>query len=164
MTPHRLLKVSLILPILLVCACLPPVEEQKTMIRKNEIRLRALSSQAFIETWGPPAYERREVTQFFVTGNGYVPRFRVSLGEPPAGWNSEVISGEAYFLAYPDRGELLGFLQEEVYVLELFGLQKERLIYREHLPAEQIHLVGKAWQREDRFKTGLESPQGSPTK
>ena len=91
-----------------------------------------------------------------------MPRFRVALGEPPAGWNSEVISGEGYFLAYPDRGELLGFLKEEVYILELFGLQKERLVYREHLPAEQIHLVGKAWQREDRFKSGLELPQAPP--
>src|SRR5688500_1498520 len=90
---------------LTMTACLPTVEEQKTMIRKNEIRLRDLSSQAFLDTCGPPAYERRELTQFFVTDSGkYVPRFRVALGDPPAGCNSEVISGEGYFLAYPDRG------------------------------------------------------------
>ena len=158
-------KAWLLLSVLLVCACLPPVEEQKTMIRKNDIRIQSLSSQAFIETWGPPAYEHREQTQFFVTEHGvYVPRFRVALGEPPKGWTSEIVSGWGYFLAYPDRGELLGFLEEEAYVFEVLGLGKERMVYRERLPAEQIHLVGKAWQREDRFKSGLETPQGPPAK
>lgn len=145
---------------LTLVACLPPLEEQKTLIRKNDIRLRSLSSRAFIETWGPPTYEHREQTQFFVTERGmYIPRFRVPLGESPSGWTSEVISGEGYFLGYPDRGELLGFVEEEAYVFEVLGLQKERMVYREHLPAQQIHKVGKEWEKEKRFKTPLESPE-----
>jgi hypothetical protein len=145
---------------LTMTACLPPLEEQKTLIRKNEIRIRGLSSRAFIETWGPPAYEHREQTQFFVTEHGiYIPRFRVPLGESPKGWTSEIVSGAGYFLGYPDRGELLGFLEEEAYVFEVLGLGREQLVYREHLSAQQIHKIGKEWEREDRFKTPLEKSQ-----
>lgn len=129
---------------------LPPLEEQKALIQNGDIRLRSLSSQAFIEVWGPPTYERREQTQFFVVDSGmYIPRFRVPLGESPPGWDSLMASGEAYFLGYVDQGELLGFLGD-------------RLVYREQMPAEQIHLVGKQWKKEDLFKTKLETPPRPP--
>jgi len=145
---------------LAMAACLPPIDEQKNLIRKNDIQLKKLNSRAFLETWGPPAYEHREVTQFFVTEKGmYVPRFRVPLGDAPKGWNSDVASGDAYFLAYPDRGELLGFVQEEAYIFEVLGVQREKLVYREQLSAEQIHKIGKSWKDQERLKMPLEGEQ-----
>jgi hypothetical protein len=159
-----LIKTSSLLFVILafiLTACLPSIDEQKTLIRKNEIRIRSLSSRAFMETWGPPAYEHREQTQFFVTEGGmYIPRFRVPIGESPKGWTSEMVSGEGYFLGYPDRGELLGFVEEEAYIFEVIGLKKERLVYREHLSAQQIHTIAKEWEREERFRMPLEKSQG----
>ncbi|MBI4400464.1 MAG: hypothetical protein HY581_02390 [Nitrospirae bacterium] len=129
---------------------LPPLEDQKASLLSGDIRLRSLSSQAFIEVWGPPTYERREQMQFFVVDSGmYIPRFRVPLGESPPGWDSMMASGEAYFLGYAERGELLGFLEG-------------RLVYREQMPAEQIHAVGKQWKKEDLFKTKPETPPRPP--
>ena len=52
---------------------------------------------------------------------------------------------DGYFLAYPDRRELLGFLND-------------RLVYRERLSADEIHTIGKMWKRESMFKTRLETP------
>ena len=54
-------------------------------------------------------------------------------------------AGDGYFLGYPDRGELLGFLND-------------RLVYRERLSADEIHAIGKMWKRESMFKTRLETP------
>ncbi|MEK6619069.1 MAG: hypothetical protein AABY90_10285, partial [Nitrospirota bacterium] len=54
-------------------------------------------------------------------------------------------SEEALFLGYADRGERRGFLED-------------RLVYREQMPAEKIHAVGKQWKREELFKTRLETP------
>lgn len=146
------LRLPLVFAVLLsgTAACslffLPPLEDQKASLLSGDIRLRSLSSQAFIDVWGPPTYERREQTQFFVVDSGmYIPRFRVPLGESPAGWDSMMASGEAYFLGYADQGELLGFLEG-------------RLVYREQMPADQIHAVGKQWKKEDQFKTKLETP------
>jgi len=79
--------------------------------------------------------------QFFPVENGnYIPLFRIPPGEPPPGWDSTVVSGEARFLGYADRGELLGFLED-------------RLVYREHLSSEKIHAIGKVWKEEALFKT-----------
>lgn len=125
---------------------LPPLEEQKARILNNDIGLRTLTSQAFLETWGEPTYEHYESMQFFPVANGnYIPSFRVPLGEFPPGWDNSIVSEEALFLGYADRGELLGFLED-------------RLVYREQMPAEKIHAVGKQWKREELFKTRLETP------
>ncbi len=129
---------------------LPPLEEQKARILSNEIALKALTAQAFLEAWGEPTYEHYESMQFFpVTDGNYLPRFRVPLGEVPPGWDHSVVSEPALFLGYADRGELLGFLEK-------------RLIYREHLPAEQIHAIAAQWKREELFKTRLEAPPARP--
>jgi len=139
-----------VLPVLmmLVSACgafvLPSLEEQKARIQRDEIRFHTLTSAAFLDTWGIPTYEHQEQMQFFPVESGnFIPRFRTPPGEPPPGWDSTVVSGEARFLGYADRGELLGFLED-------------RLVYREQLPSETIHAIGKLWKREELFKTRVE--------
>jgi hypothetical protein len=123
---------------------LPPLDEQKAWIQKNQIRTQVLGRQAFLETWGKPTYEHYEWTQFFPLENGnYIPAFRVPLGEAPPGWDSGAVYGDALFFGYVDRGELLGFLDG-------------RLVYRERLSAEEIHLLAKKWKKEELFKTGIE--------
>ena len=129
---------------------LPPLEEQKARILSDQITLRALTAQAFLEAWGEPTYSHSEPMQFFPVASGnYIPRFRVPLGESPPGWDDSIVSEHALFLGYADRGELLGFLEK-------------RLIYREHLPAEQIHAIAAQWKREELFKTRLEAPPARP--
>ena len=123
---------------------LPSMEQQKAYLQNGQILVQQVTSQAVLDVWGPPTYQRREYMQFYTLENGeYVPFFRVPLGEAPHGWDNGVIPGEALFLAYADRGELLGFLQG-------------RLVSRESLPTEKIHDIGKTWEREVRFKTQLE--------
>ena len=137
---------------------LPPLEEQKAQIREDQIHLQSLSSQAFLETWGMPIYQHRERMQFYPVKNGnYVPRFRLPVGDVPPDWDSSIVSEEAYFLAYPDRGELLGFISDRL----LYG---DRLVYREQMPAEKVHEVGKMWKRESLFKTRMETDLLSPSK
>lgn len=122
------------------------LEEQKTQIRDNKIHFEGLTVQAFLETWGKPAYTHHERMQFYMLDNGNsMPRFRVPMGEAPQGWSMGIISEDSTFFGYPDRGELLGFADG-------------RLVYREQVPAEEIHSVGKMWAREDHFKTRLETP------
>lgn len=129
---------------------LPPLEEQKARILSDEIALNTLTAQAFLEAWGEPTYAHYESTQFFPVANGnYIPRFRVPLGEYPPGWDNSIVSDQALFLGYADRGELLGFLEK-------------RLVYREHMPAEQIHAIATQWKREELFKTRLEAPPPRP--
>lgn len=129
---------------------LPPLEEQKARILSDEIVLRTLSAQAFLEVWGEPTYAHSELMQFFPVENGnYIPRFRVPLGEFPPGWDNSIVSEQALFLGYADRGELLGFTET-------------RLVYREHMPAEQIHAIAGQWKREELFKTRLEAPPAGP--
>jgi len=72
-----------------------------------------------------------------------IPQSRAPIGESPEGWESLFDAGEGVFFAYPDHGWLLVFVDEE-------------LVYREELNAEQLHLLGKTWQHEDRFKTRLD--------
>lgn len=123
---------------------LPPLEHQKRSLANNEIHLRALSSKAFLETWGQPTAVYRARTQFFPLENGnYLPLFRVPLGTSPQGWDSTTVLEEALFLAYADRGELLGFIDQ-------------RLVYRERLSSEQVMAVVKQWKSEEQFRTGLE--------
>ena len=120
---------------------LPSLNEQKARIHRDEIRLHTLTSAAFLETWGSPTYEQQDLMQFFPVESGnFIPLFRIPSGETPPGWDSTVVSGEARFLGYADRGELLGFLED-------------RLVYREHLSSEKIHAIGKVWKEEALFKT-----------
>lgn len=130
---------------LLACSGLT-LEEQKMQIRNNKIHFEGLTVQAFLETWGKPAYTHRERMQFYTLDDGNsMPRFRVPMGEAPQGWSMGIISEDSTFFGYPDRGELLGFAEG-------------RLVYREQVPAAEIHSVGKMWAREDLFKTRLETP------
>lgn len=130
---------------------LPPLEEQKARILSRQIALRTLTSQAFLEAWGEPTYVHYESTQFFPVKDGnYIPRFRVPLGEFPPGWDSSVVSDQALFLGYADRGELLGFVEK-------------RLVYREQMPSEQVHAIAAQWKREELFKTRLEAPPARPS-
>ena len=136
---------------LFIQGCAVPLEEQKAHIRKNSIPFRVLSTRAFLETWGAPTYVHQETTQFYPvkTGN-YVPRFRAPLGEAPSGWDASVVSEPAVFFGYVDRGELLGFIDDQ-------------LVYREQMAGSQVHEVGKKWQHEAIFKTRLETDfQTSP--
>jgi hypothetical protein len=122
------------------------LEEQKTQIRNNKIHFEGLTVQAFLETWGKPAYTHRERMQFYMLDDGNsMPRFRAPMGEAPQGWSLGIISEDSIFFGYPDRGELLGFVDG-------------RLIYREQVPAAEIHSIAKMWAREDLFKTRLETP------
>jgi hypothetical protein len=130
-----------------VTACSgPTLQEQKTQILNNKIHFDGLTVQAFLETWGKPAYTHRERMQFYTLDDGNsIPRFRVPMGEAPQGWSTKIISEDSTFFGYPDRGELLGFAD---------GL----LVYREQVSAAEIHALGKTWAREDLFKTRLETP------
>lgn len=131
----------------------PTLAEQKAQILGNKIHFDGLSVQAFLETWGEPAYRRRERMLFYTLNDGNsIPRFRTPIGEAPPGWSTAIMSGDSIFFAYPDRGELLGFVDG-------------RLVYREKVPADEIHALGKTWAREDLFKSRLESPNApSPSK
>jgi hypothetical protein len=131
---------------------LPPLEEQKVQIQQDQVRLHAQSTQAFLETWGKPTYVQHENMQFYPVKNGnYVPRFRVPTGEVPRDWDSTIVSEDAYFFGYAERGELLGFVND-------------RLVYRETVPTEEVHAVAKMWKRESLFKTRMETELLSPSK
>lgn len=134
-----------------VLACSgPTLEQQKAQILDNKIHFEVLTVQAFLETWGKPTYTHRERMQFYTLDDGNsIPRFRAPMGEAPQGWTTAIISEDSTFFGYPERGELLGFVDG-------------RLVYREQIPAAEIHSIAKAWAREDRFKTRLETPN-APT-
>jgi hypothetical protein len=139
------------LPVIASClmallACAPTLGEQKAQILANKITFDGLTMEAFLDTWGKPTYQYRELTVFYLMDDGNrIPRFRVPVGEPPAGWSTGAMAAEAVFFGYADRGELLGFVDG-------------RLVYRQHVPAEEVHAAGKMWAHEQRFKTPLESP------
>ena len=144
---------------LLVTACaqtlphlqlLPPLGEQVALLQNGQLRVQQVTSRAVLVVWGPPTYKHQEYMQFFTLESGmYVPFFRVPLGESPPGWDNGVISGEAQFLAYVDRGELLGFLAD-------------RLVYHEPLSAEGIHSIGKMWDKQAKLKTQIEKNLSPP--
>lgn len=126
------------------CSSLPPLDEQASHVLNHDIQLNRLSSEAFWQAWGPPTYEHRQRTQFYPVKNGnLIPQFRVPLGEAPDDWQSSVVSEEGYFLAYAERGQLLGFI-------------KDRLVFHEEAPAEEIHAIGKVWANQRIFRTRLE--------
>lgn len=122
-----------------------PLAEQEQHVRDNDLILRKLEPRAFVHAWGEPTYQHSEFTPFFGMKDGsFVPRSRLPPGEPPKGWEITVDAGQALFLAYPNHGWLVVFL-DEVFV------------YREALSAEQLHEIGRAWQHEDKFRTRLDT-------
>jgi hypothetical protein len=127
------------------------LEEQKAQILDNKIHFNGLTSQAFLETWGKPTYTHRERVHFYKLEDGNsVPNFRAPMGEPPQGWTTVIIFDDSLFFGYAERGELLGFAEGH-------------LVYREQMPAAEIHSIAKAWAREDQFKTRLETPGTPPS-
>jgi hypothetical protein len=131
---------------LLVAGCggMPSFTEQEHLVAKGELRLHQLSTRAILSGWGSPTYSVLQHCQFFPLSNGnWVPDFRVKLGEYPKDWDLTTVVGDGLFLAYAERGEMLGFYDD-------------RLVYKERLSPEHIHALGKQWQREARFKTRLE--------
>lgn len=128
------------------CSGMPSLAEQEQYIRNNNLLLRKLAPRAFVHVWGEPTYQRMEFMPFFGMKDGsFVPRSRLALGESPAGWEASFDAGEGLFLAYPDRGWLVVFLDEV-------------LVYREALSAEKLHELGQRWKQEDKFRTRLDSP------
>lgn len=130
--------------LLSACSGMPPLAEQERQILNNDLPLRKLEPRAFVRAWGMPTYQHTEFMPFFGMKDGsFVPRSRLAVGESPPGWEAGVDAGDALFLAYPDRGWLVVFL-DEVFV------------YREELPAEKLHEIGRIWAHEDKFRTKLE--------
>src|ERR1041384_5207853 len=124
-----------------------PLGEQERKIRNNELPLRKLEPRAFVRAWGMPPYQHMEFTPFFGMKDGsLVPRSRLAVGTAPPGWEAAIDAGEALFLAYPDQGWLVVFL-DEVFV------------YREELSAEKLHEIGRGWAHEDKFRTKIELQQ-----
>jgi hypothetical protein len=124
---------------LVLAACAPSLEQQKTMVQGGDLRLHEVTSRAVLNAWGAPTYEYKDFIQFYRLTNGQqMPQFRVPLGEGPGSWDSSVDAGVGHFLAYPDRGQIVGFLED-------------RLVYAEKLPAETLHEIGKMWKREKQF-------------
>ena len=118
--------------------------EQERKIRNNELPLRKLEPRAFVRAWGMPAYQHMEFMPFFGLKDGsLVPRSRVAIGTAPPAWEAIIDAGEALFLAYPDHGWLIVFLDET-------------FVYREELPAEKLHEIGRTWAHEDKFRTKIE--------
>ena len=131
------------------CIGMPSLAEQERKIRNNELTFRKLEPRAFVRAWGTPTYQRMEFMPFFGLKDGsMVPRSRLEVGESPPGWEASIDAGEALFLAYPDRGWLVVFM-DEVFV------------YREELSADKLHEIGRAWAHEDKFRPNIEQ-QPSP--
>ena len=126
---------------------LPPAEEQRANFQKGEFKTWMLSTSVFLEMWGPPTFEHRQTTTFFVVENNgavnYVPNFRVPLGETPPGWIHQMIHKEGRFFAYERREEMIGFVED-------------RFVYRERMSAEDMEKLRKHWEYEARFQLDLE--------
>ena len=128
------------------CSGTPSLEEQERHVRDNELVLHQLTPRAFVGAWGTPTYQHTEFMQFFVMNDdSFMPRSRLASGEVPRGWEARIEAGDALFLAYPDRGWLVVFFEE-------------RLVYREALTAAQLHVLGRSWQHEAKFRTRFEVP------
>jgi hypothetical protein len=126
------------------CKGMPTLQEQEQLVRANNLVFEHVTTRAVVNVWGKPPHHHSEFTQFFVMPDrSMVPRSRVVAGEVPKGWDAGVHAGEGVFFAYPDRGWLLVFLDEQ-------------LVYKEELKTEQLHAIVKAWAYEDRFRTRLD--------
>ena len=144
---RRVLGVGLIavLGLLVMSGCTGlSLAEQEQKIRNNDLILRKLEPRAFVRAWGMPTYQRMEFMPFFGMKDGsLVPRSRLPIGASPPGWEAGVDAGEALFLAYPDRGWLIVFLDET-------------FVYREELSPDKLHEIGRSWAYEDKFRTKIE--------
>lgn len=130
------------------CKGMPPLAQQEQMVRANNLVLEKITTRAVVNVWGKPPHHHSEFTHFFVMPDrSMIPRSRVVAGEPPKGWDSMVHAGDGVFFAYPDRGWLLVFLDEQ-------------LVYKEELKPEQMQSLVNAWAYEDRFRTRID---GAPT-
>ena len=135
---------TLSLVLMFGCIGMPTLPEQEQKILNNDLTLRKLEPRAFVRAWGQPTYQHMEFMPFFGMKDGsLVPRSRLAVGEAPPGWEAGVDAGDALFLAYPDRGWLVVFLDEV-------------LVYREELSAEKLHEIGHTWAYEEKFRTKLE--------
>lgn len=136
--------------VLVGCQGRPTLKEQEQYVRDNHLLLDQVTTRAVVNVWGKPPYHHSEFTQFFVMPDlTLIPSSRVAHGEAPKGWDAGVHAGEGVFFAYPDRGWLLVFLDEQ-------------LVYREELQADELHALAKAWAYEDRFKTRLDGAAPIP--
>ena len=132
------------------CSELPPIDEQAEHVRNNELVLNQLTPRAFVRAWGKPAYQRSEFMHFFGMKDGSkVPQSRLAIGESPKGWEADFEVGEGLSLIYPDQGWLVVFLDN-------------RLVYRESLPADKLHSMGREWKKEEQFKPRMDMPSGPP--
>ncbi len=123
------------------CTGLPTLEQQEQLVRANNLMLDHVTTRAVVNVWGEPPYHHSEFTHFYVMPDrSMIPPSREVAGEPPKGWSAGVHAGEGVFFAYPDRGWLLVFLDEQ-------------LIYKEELKSEQLQALVEAWAYEDRFRT-----------
>ena len=126
------------------CKELPTLEQQELLVRADNLVLEQITTRAVVNVWGKPPHLHSEFTPFFVMPDrSMIPRSRVALGEAPKGWDAEVHAGEGVFFAYPDRGWLLVFFDEQ-------------LVYKEELKPEQMQALVEGWAYEDRFKTRLD--------
>jgi hypothetical protein len=140
------------LTILVLSACqrMPTLKQQEQFVRDNNLLLEQVTTRAVVNVWGKPPYHHSEFTQFFVMPDRtLIPSSRVVHGEAPKGWDAGVHAGEGVYFAYPDRGWLLVFLDEQ-------------LVYREELKMDELHTLAKAWAYEDRFKTRLDGAASIP--
>jgi len=151
----RRMKVGLTLYVLLGalgqigCSGLPPIEEQAQHVRNNELLVNQLTPRAFVRAWGKPAYQRAEFMHFFGMKDGSkVPQSRLAVGETPKEWEADFEVGEGLSLIYPDQGWLVVFLDN-------------RLVYRESLPADKLHSMGREWKKEEQFKPKMDMSPGS---
>lgn len=138
----RLCSLSVVL-LLVGCKGMPTLEQQEQLVEADNLALDQITSRAVVNAWGSPPLYHSEFTHFFVMPDfSVIPQSRVATGEAPKGWKAGVHAGEGVYFAYPDRGWLLVFLDE-------------RLVYKEKLKPEELHVLAKAWAYEARFKTGL---------
>lgn len=130
------------------CSEMPPLDQQQRLVQAGDFRIQQLTPRAFVDTWGEPTYTHQQFTHFFGMQDGrLIPQARMALGESPQGWETGLAAGDAFFMAYADRGYYLVFLE---------GV----LVYHEAMTPEKVHAVGKTWKYESQFKTRLESSPG----
>jgi hypothetical protein len=126
------------------CKSMPTLVEQERLLQADNLVLDQITTKAVVNAWGTPPLYHSKFTHFFVMPDfSVIPQSRVATGEAPKGWKAGVHAGEGIYFAYPDRGWLLVFLDE-------------RLVYKEKLKPEELHVLAKTWAYEDRFKTRLD--------
>ena len=130
--------------VIVLAGCGLSLQEQERRIMNNDMPYRKLEPRAFVRAWGMPTYQHMEFMPFMGLKDGsMVPRSRLAVGEAPPGWEALFDAGEGLFLAYPDRGYLIVFM-DEIFV------------YREELSADKLHEIGRTWAHEDKFRTKIE--------